>query len=917
MRLVEGVVLRLLDVVPELPRHLLRRRVADAAGDELVLQRRHQLVDLLADRLAQVVRLGRAEAADLLRDLHRLLLVDRDPVRPAGDLLQARVDEGDLLLPRLPLGVVRDVLHRPRPVERDERDQVLEDRRLHLAERLAHARGLELEDAHRLAAREHRVGLLVVERDRRHVDAADQLDRLVDHVEVAQAEEVHLQQAERLDRVHRELGHDLLVGALLLQRDRVDQRLGADHDAGGVDRVLADEPFERPRQVDDLLRRRIGLVGRLQVGAGLEAVGERLPRPFRDQLRDPVDDAVRDLEHPARVADGGAGGHRPEGDDLGDAVAPVLLGDVVDHPLAALDGEVDVDVRHRLAARVEEALEEQVVLDRVDVGDLERVGGERAGGRAAAGADADPVHLREVDEVPDDQEVVGEAHLADRLQLELEPLAQLRRHLVVAALQPLVAELDEVLERVPPVRGREPRQQDVAELDLDRAALGDLERAPHRVLVAGEVERHLRRRLEIELVRVEAPVIRVLERVARLNAKQGLVRVGVGGGQVVDVAGGDERQLRLGRELDELRVDPLLYLEARVLELDVGVVAPEHLRQPVEVGRRVLGPALLERLADAAGEAPGERDQPARIALEQLPVDARLRVVALEVAERAQLDQVRIAGVRLGQERQVRVAARARVAVVGDVDLAADDRLDPLVARRLVEVDRAGERAVVGERHRRHLELGRARRERRDPARPVEDRVLAVDVQVDEVGAHGGAIVRTGPDSLLRRCRRGKRRALLGPRKIGIRESGSRRARPLKCRARLWRALRPALEEGLEQAEVPAAQHGVVPQPAGVAPAGGLREQLAVGSLAHARHEPLREPLLLAACVERREVWVDPAIGHGCSRSPRGPSRSGRRRRSAGTTSRIRSRRSAPSASGRERRRRRGSAPSHRPRSGR
>ena len=71
---------------------------------------------------------------------------------------------------------------------------------------------------------EHLVGLRVVERDRADVDAADELDRLVDHVEVAQAEEVDLQQAERLDVAHRELGHDLLVGALLLERDDVGQR---------------------------------------------------------------------------------------------------------------------------------------------------------------------------------------------------------------------------------------------------------------------------------------------------------------------------------------------------------------------------------------------------------------------------------------------------------------------------------------------------------------------------------------------------------------------------------------------------------------------------------------------------------------------------------------------------------------------
>ena len=115
------------------------------------------------------------------------------------------------------------------------------------------------------------------------------------------------------------------------------------------------------------------------------------PGPFRDHLRDPVDGAVRDLEHAAGVAHGGAGGHRRERDDLRHPVAPVLLGDVVDHALAALDGEVDVHVGHVLAGRVEEALEHQPVAHRVDVGDPEAVRGERAGGAAAARADRDAV----------------------------------------------------------------------------------------------------------------------------------------------------------------------------------------------------------------------------------------------------------------------------------------------------------------------------------------------------------------------------------------------------------------------------------------------------------------------------------------------------------------------------------------------
>ena len=89
----------------------------------------------------------------------------------------------------------------------------------------------------------------------------------------------------------------------------------------------------------------------------------------------------------------------------------------------------------------------------------------------------------------------------------------------------------------------------------------------------------------------------------------------------------------------------------------------------------------------------------------------------------------------------MRVALLLAGGVVADVDLAADERLDPLLLRVLVELDGAGERAVVGERDGRHLELGRAGGEVRDPAGPVEDRELGVDVEVDELGGQGRAIL--------------------------------------------------------------------------------------------------------------------------------------------------------------------------------
>src|SRR5207237_3316356 len=89
--------------------------------------------------------------------------------------------------------------------------------------------------------------------------------------------------------------------------------------------------------------------------------------------------------------------------------------------------EVHVDVGHLLAARVEEALEQEAVADGVDVDDAQAVGDAAAAGRTASGPDSDAPFARVADEVPDDEEVGGEAHLRDDAQLVVEPLRDRRR----------------------------------------------------------------------------------------------------------------------------------------------------------------------------------------------------------------------------------------------------------------------------------------------------------------------------------------------------------------------------------------------------------------------------------------------------------------------------------------------------------
>src|SRR5262249_42604727 len=111
----------------------------------------------------------------------------------------------------------------------------------------------------------------------------------------------------------------------------------------------------------------------------------------------------------------------PESDDLRDVLAAVLAGDVLDDFAAAPLAEIDVDVGQRHALGVEEALEDQIEVDRVDVRDAQAVGDQASGGGSAAGADRDALLAAVADEVPDDQEVPRVLHLLDHLDLVREP----------------------------------------------------------------------------------------------------------------------------------------------------------------------------------------------------------------------------------------------------------------------------------------------------------------------------------------------------------------------------------------------------------------------------------------------------------------------------------------------------------------
>ena len=261
------------------------------------------------------------------------------------------------------------------------------------------------------------------------------------HRERAEPQEVELDQPDLLDAVHVVLGHHVAGLRIAIQRHKLDEGPIADHHPGCVLRGMTRQALQAQRRLDQLLDLSVRVDARAQLGRLGDRVRERDAEHLRDELRHGIDVAEGHPQHPTDVADGGPGLQGPEGHDLGDGhlvvaafdvlavvrgpAGAVLVGHVANHLVATAHAEVDVDVRHRHTLGVQEALEDDPVVDRVDAGDSHPVGDETAGRGAAPRTHRDAVALRVVDEIRDDQEVARVAHLPDDLELVLHAIGVL------------------------------------------------------------------------------------------------------------------------------------------------------------------------------------------------------------------------------------------------------------------------------------------------------------------------------------------------------------------------------------------------------------------------------------------------------------------------------------------------------------
>ena len=455
--LIEGVVGEVKDLIVNGLRRGLLDAIGDAAGDAPLRVAVDKGVPflfdllglLLADGSAHHVRLPQREATQLLKNADDLLLIDDAAVghRQDGDQLGVLVCHQ--------LGIVlagdkaRDGLHGTRSVQRDDSGDILDVLGLQPHANTGHAGGLDLEHTGCPALRDHLVGLRVVVGDavQRKVRLVPlhHLHRVVQYRQVPQPQKVHFQQPQLLQRGHDILAHHGVV--VPCQRHIfVHRTLGDDH-ASRVGGGVAWHPLQRHGGVDELLHPWIVPVQIGQLLTELQRVLQRdmqRARPCRYQLGHHVHLGVGHIQGAAHIPDGSASRHGAEGNDLGHMVVAVLPANVVHHLTPSGVAEVHIDIGHGYPLRVEKTLEVQVVLHGVDVRDLQTVGHHGACGGAAPRPYRNVHALGVAHEVGHDEEVIGEPHLFDHVQLIVQLLAIVRPAAAVPLDKPLVTQLPQI-----------------------------------------------------------------------------------------------------------------------------------------------------------------------------------------------------------------------------------------------------------------------------------------------------------------------------------------------------------------------------------------------------------------------------------------------------------------------------------------
>ena len=496
---------------------------------------------------------------------------------------------------------------------------------------------------------------------------------------------------------------------------------------------MARHTLQFKRNINQALDARIVLIPGFQLGAQRQRLFQRHAQIHGHLLGDLIGLGIGIAQHAAHIADHAARGHGAKGNDLAHMILPVLVRHIVDHFLTALIAEVHVDIGHADALGIEEALKRQVIPDGIQLGDIQAIGHDAGRAAAASGAHHDARVLGELDEIPHDQKVIHIPHLGDHADFVFQALA---RHGIVCRIALGKALLHQLAQQG--IAGfalghREVRQMDGIKIKRHVAAHGDIVRALHRVRMAGEQRQHFIFAFHIQLIGIHAHAVLVIQRFARLDAHEHLLRFGVLAAHIVAVVGDHQGNAGALTHIDDARQQALFLRDAMIHDFDIKMIGAKQRSHLAGILFSLGDAAVQQELWQIARQARRQADQPLAVLAQQFIIDTRLIVKTARKGLAAQIHQVLVARIVLAQQNQVAIFAvgvHLFIHIGAQVHFAPDHRMHARILAGGVKIHHAIEHAMVGDGAGVHAQLLNQRGQLFDAARAVQQAVLGMQMQM-------------------------------------------------------------------------------------------------------------------------------------------------------------------------------------------
>ena len=340
--------------------------------------------------------------------------------------------------------------------------------------------------------------------------------------------------------------------------------------------------------------------------------------------------------------------------------------------------------------------------------------------------------VRVVYEVPHNEVILHKSHFRHDFQLIVGSLPYFRRNFFVASFQPLFQKVLQKFVRRHAVVRLVRRQQGLF-LYAHVALFGDFKRVFQSLRHIGKFFRHFVVIFEIKLRAFKAHPTGVVEKLARLYAKQNILHFGVGLFKIMHVVCSHKLHAELFGYLNQLRHDVNFVRYSVVLQFYV-IIFPEQLLVLLDKLPRFLPHAVAQQTGKLPRNAGGQTDKPLAVLTQSLEVYARLVIITVDKAYGIELDEIFVARIVFGNKHEV-VELPLYVSafdgqVVRHIKLAADNGLYSLFLCQTIKVIGAVHIPVVGYGYGGHVFFLAGVEQRVYTRRAVQKTVFCVQMQM-------------------------------------------------------------------------------------------------------------------------------------------------------------------------------------------